>query len=212
MKFNPTTLVLASGSPRRKDLLTQAGYRFKILVPSVDESFLASESPQAMVERLAKVKAQESAKLYFKKKHPSAHRLFISADTTVVIKNKILSKPESTREALQMLQSLQNKKHRVLTSFCILAYIDQTFYRQHLQTVTTEVEFKSLSASMIAQYIKTKEPMDKAGAYAAQGIGMSFIQSIQGSYTNVVGLPMAEVTEAFQKKFNYHPLWIKSKP
>ena len=190
-------LVLASSSPRRQQLLQSAGFLFEICKPDVQEFVGPNESPIQMVERLAQSKA-----VVAKLTQPT-DAVILSADTTVCIDGDILNKPQSAAEASMMLQKISGKKHEVFTGICFLS--DQ---KQILQTFKTEVWIRTLSSAQIAAYIRTGEPMDKAGSYAAQGIGMSFITRINGSYTNVVGLPMTEVGALLGEAFGIWPQWM----
>lgn len=183
---NHTRLILASASPRRKYLLEQAGLHFSVMPSTVDETGTAAEAPEAYVRRLAEAKADDIAR-----GHPDAW--VIGADTVVVIEGRILGKPAGSEEARCMLQQLSGQRHRVHTGFAIVCR-DRS--RRISTTVTTEVEFKTLSTPEIDWYLQTGEPFDKAGAYAIQGIGTFLVRRINGSYTNVVGLPVCEVIEA----------------
>jgi septum formation protein len=183
---NHTRLILASASPRRKYLLEQAGLHFSVIASTVDETGTAAEAPEALVRRLAEAKADDIAR-----GHPEAW--VIGADTVVVIDGRILGKPSGTVEARHMLQQLSGQCHRVHTGVAIVCLGRS---RRISTTVTTEVEFKTLSTAEIDWYLQTGEPFDKAGAYAIQGIGTFLVRRINGSYTNVVGLPVCEVIEA----------------
>ncbi len=183
--------ILASSSPRRKELLGLLGFDFKVVKPDVLEQVLAGESPRQYVQRNATIKAE-----YVYKLHPEAH--VISADTVVVLGDRILEKPSDRSDAREMLTGLSGRQHQVLTGFCI-----KNQRLEQLKCVVTDVTFRELRDQEIENYIATDEPYDKAGSYAAQGMGSCFIQSISGSYTNVVGLPMAEVAEVLQSDFSY---------
>ncbi len=178
-------LILASQSPRRKYLLEQAGLTFSIIPSDFDESSVTMSDSDSYVRTLAEAKAVDISE-----KHPDCWVL--GADTIVLIDSKILGKPGSENEARDMLKRLSGKIHRVLTGYCICCkYKDALFS----ETVKTDVHFKSLSDAEIEWYIQTGEPLDKAGAYAIQGLGTFLVKSINGSYTNVVGLPVCEVVE-----------------
>lgn len=183
---NHSRLILASASPRRKYLLEQAGLRFSVIPSTVDETDSGEETPEAYVRLLAETKADDIAR-----RHPDAW--VIGADTVVVIDGRILGKPAGTDEARRMLHRLSGQRHRVHTGFAIVCR-DRS--RRLSAVATTEVEFKTLSAAEIEWYLQTGEPFDKAGAYAIQGIGTFLVRRINGSYTNVVGLPVCEVIEA----------------
>ncbi len=179
------SLILASQSPRRKYLLEKAGLRFSVVASGLDESAIPIGPPEDYVRRLAQAKATDIAS-----RHPQAW--VIGADTVVVIGESILGKPESGDEARQMLRRLGGQTHHVLTGYCICC---ESRKRLFSETVATEVCFKELSEAEISWYVETGEPFDKAGAYAIQGIGTFLVKRINGSYTNVVGLPVCEVIE-----------------
>lgn len=179
------TLILASKSPRRRTLLEQAGLNFAVIPSQVDESRMAMSQPENYVRALAVAKAGEVSDRY-------PDHWVLGADTIVVIDGAVLGKPASEAEAGRMLSRLSGKTHRVLTGYCICR---KASGRSFSEAVATEVRFKTLSRAEIDWYIRTREPFDKAGAYAIQGIGTFLVKSISGSYTNVVGLPVCEVIE-----------------
>ena len=183
-------IILASTSPRRKYLLEQAGLRFSVIPSSFDESAVALSSPASYVSVLAQAKAAEVAA-----KYPASW--VIGADTIVSIDGAILGKPASEKQAYDMLQRLSGRIHQVFTGFCICC---QNQSRLLTDTIKTDVRFKKLSDDEIKWYIHTNEPFDKAGAYAIQGLGTFLVKSINGSYTNVVGLPVCEVVEILRKE------------
>lgn len=177
--------ILASASPRRKELLRSVGLKFKIIPAHVDETYISGESPRTHVRRLSSNKAMVIAQ-----KHPKA--LALGADTIVVIDGLILGKPKNKREAREMLERLSGRKHTVFTGFtiaCADVGISQT------KVVQSAVQFKKISPEEMDWYVNCDEPYDKAGAYAVQGKGAYFIKTIRGSYTNVIGLPLCEVLE-----------------
>ena len=178
-------LILASKSPRRSELLEQAGITFSVIPSDFDESTVAMSDPGSYVIALAKSKAVDISE-----KHPASW--VIGADTIVLIDRKILGKPGSKEEARDMLQRLSGKTHQVLTGYCICCKKKNRFFSE---TIKTDVRFKKLSDAEIEWYIQTDEPFDKAGAYAIQGLGTFLVKRINGSYTNVVGLPVCEVME-----------------
>jgi septum formation protein len=186
---NERNLILASQSPRRRYLLEQAGLTFSVMPSKFDESSVHSTDPVQLVLVLAEAKANEIAD-----KHPDAW--VIGADTIVTIDNSILGKPENSAEARQMLKRLSGQTHSVHTGFAIVCKKKQVSL---VESVETEVTFKSLTNPEIEWYIQTGEPFDKAGAYAIQGIGTFLVRRINGSYTNVVGLPVCEVIEILIK-------------
>jgi septum formation protein len=175
----PVRLILASASPRRRQLLEQLGLKFEIRPANADESIRAGEMAAAYVERVAVLKASKVASAA-----PDA--VTLGADTAVAISGEILGKPESPEAARRMLTRLSGRSHLVLTAVALAGA-----YR-FSRVVETQINFRILSPREIDWYIGTGEPMDKAGAYGAQGIGGFLIQSIRGSYSNVVGLPLAE--------------------
>jgi len=175
----PVQLILASSSPRRRQLLELLGLKFEVRSANIDESIQGGETPSAYVERVAMLKAVRVAT-----QMPQA--LILGADTAVVVDGRILGKPQSPADARRMLTLLSGRSHAVLTGIA-LAGTDQSS-----RIVESQIDFRVLSRGEIDWYIRTGEPMDKAGAYGAQGIGSFLIQSVHGSYSNVVGLPLAE--------------------
>ena len=174
-------LILASGSPRRKLLLEQLGIVFRVEPPDVDESLLTGEAPDVYVTRLSKKKSQAVAR-----KHDS-EVVILAADTTVVLHGNILGKPESKEHSVQMLNELSGTRHDVLTGVSICrGSRTETF------CVRTEVTFRQLDKREIAWYWETGEPQDKAGSYGLQGAGAAFVETLTGSYSNVIGLPLSE--------------------
>ena len=187
--INPK-IILASKSPRRSYLLTQAGLTFSVIPSSVDENEIPVTSPERYVRQLAEIKAEDISKQY-----PDSW--VIGADTIVVIDEAILGKPESRDNAREMLKRLSGRTHQVFTGYCICCKSKQKLVSE---SIKTDVQFKHLTDDEIEWYIHTKEPFDKAGAYAIQGLGTFLVRSINGSYTNVVGLPVCEVLEFFIKE------------
>ncbi len=181
-------LILASNSPRRQQLLREAGFEFTIRTLSVNEDFPESMKVVEVPAYLARKKAE--GLLYL-----SMENIILSADTIVVCNDRILGKPESPQEAFEMLTLLSGKSHRVYTGVCIA-------YKNQCKTIVeeTEVKFKDLNSIEIDYYIKHFAPMDKAGAYGIQEwIGLIGITGITGSYLNVVGLPVAQVYNTMQE-------------
>ncbi len=185
--INKEKIILASGSPRRKELMAQAGIDFKIHVADIDESKVdLCMAPENYVCLLSKIKAQAVAANY-----PDAWT--IGADTIVAVDNTILGKPAGHRQAVTMLSRLSNREHSVFTAFTITKpNADDVVTR----VVNTRVRFKKLSNDEINWYADTGEPYDKAGGYGIQGIGAFLVKEISGSYTNVVGLPVCELIDA----------------
>ena len=178
-------IILASQSPRRRYLLERAGLRFTVIPSEFDEASVSASTPDDYVRSLAEEKARDIGR-----RHPDAW--VIGADTVVVVEGRMLGKPASTPEARDMLRRLSGRTHQVLTGYCICRMSDERLFAD---TVRTDVIFKTLSNDEIEWYIQTGEPFDKAGAYAIQGIGTFLVKRINGSYTNVVGLPVCEVIE-----------------
>jgi septum formation protein len=185
MPVSPPPLVLASASPRRQALLTQLGLTFLVDPPHVDESTRPSESPRTYVERLAQSKAQAVMA-----RHPDS--LVLGADTTVLLDGEVLGKPKDAEEALAMLARLAGRTHHVLTAVATAGA------RRAVQTVETAVTFAPASLEALRWYARGGEPLDKAGAYALQGLGAFLVQSISGSPSNVIGLPLAETLGLLQ--------------
>ncbi|MBA4366765.1 MAG: septum formation inhibitor Maf [Desulfobacterium sp.] len=184
------SLILASQSPRRRYLLEQAGLVFSVIPSNFDENSVAMTDPETYVITLAESKAADIARL-----HPESW--VIGADTVVIIDNKILGKPDSRNDARKMLRHLSGRTHQVFTGYAIQCIIENHFFSE---AIKTDVCFKSLTDQEIEWYIHTKEPFDKAGAYAIQGLGTFLVRQINGSYTNVVGLPVCEVIEHLLQK------------
>lgn len=184
-KIQQGHLILASKSPRRRYLLEQAGLSFDVIPSKFDESSAALTEPVHYVGSLSKAKAHEVAA-----NHP--HSWIIGADTIVLIDDRVLGKPRDSDEARTMLERLSGQTHQVYTGYTICRHASQT---NLTDAVCTDVTFKKLSRNEIEWYIHTQEPFDKAGAYAIQGLGTFLVKRINGSYTNVVGLPVCEVIE-----------------
>jgi septum formation protein len=176
-------LVLASASPRRRELLGQMNIPLLVIEPHVDETPLPDEPPADHVRRLARDKAAKIAR-----DHPADWVL--GADTTVVVDGRMLGKPRDQAEARAMLRTISGRWHTVFTGYCLM---NAAAGRAHDGWAESDVFIRQLTDVQIAGYVATGEPMDKAGAYAIQGIGAGLVQQVRGSYTNVVGLPLAEV-------------------
>lgn len=185
MENNHGTIVLASASPRRTELMELAGVSFSVVPADICEDVLPGELPADHVIRLSREKADAVAT-----KHDG--RFFIGADTIVVLDGAILGKPVDSADAMRMLSGLSGRDHEVITGFSVF---DKESGVHISRSVRTEVTFKKLTEKEIATYIATGCPMDKAGAYAIQGGAVHFVRSINGSYTNVIGLPMTELYE-----------------
>ncbi len=178
-------IILASASPRRSDLLSKAGYTFSV-IPSECEEVMGTGPAGAIVESLARQKAEWVAEKE-KGKHPS-DTVVIGADTVVSADSVILGKPKDEKEAFSMLRSLSGREHEVYTGVSLISLDGQV---NECFSVCTEVKFYELTDNEINEYIATKEPLDKAGAYGIQGRGGLLVEGISGDYNNVVGLPLA---------------------
>lgn len=180
-------IILASGSPRRKELLEQAGFHFEVFAMAVEETFPETLPSKEVAEYLA-IEKNKAYRLALK------DEIILTADTVVIIDEQILGKPKDEHEAFQMLQLLSGKTHQVISGVCI-----SSISQQHSFSSVTEVKFKELSTEEINHYIGQYAPYDKAGGYAIQEwIGLIGIEWIKGSYYNVVGLPVDQVVEAMK--------------
>ncbi|MFX5871571.1 Maf-like protein [Acinetobacter baumannii] len=180
-------LVLASSSPRRRELLQQLGLNFEIYSPDIDESVHEGELVHQYVERLAREKAQAVLNIF-----PDS--VIIAADTSLGLDGQIIGKPDSKQHAFDIWKQLSGRWHDVFSGICIAT-------QQHIlsQVVQTQVEFASLTTQDMEDYWATGEPVGKAGAYAIQRIASQYIPKIQGSYSNVVGLPLYEFSQLFKR-------------
>lgn len=186
-------MLLASSSPRRRELLTQIGVQFEVQVVPIDETPLPNEEPAAYVARLALAKAKAVLAQY-----PQA--TVLGSDTTGVLAGEILMKPVDADDAVRMLQRMSGKSHEVLTAVAVV-----NAEREAVQVVCTKVTFCDLTRAQLEAYVATGEPLDKAGSYGIQGYGAVLVAGIEGSYSNVVGLPLTE-TAALLRTFNI-PIW-----
>jgi septum formation protein len=175
-------LILASASPRRAELLRAAGFEFDVMPADVDESVLPGESPEPHVRRLAEAKARALVAR-------AGRRPVLGADTVVVVDGEILGKPVNDDDARRMLFMLSGRRHQVVTGVCVMEASTESV----TGVAVTTVELSPLTAPEIDWYVRSGEPMNKAGAYAIQGLASRFITRIEGSYSNVVGLPIALV-------------------
>ncbi|HEY5672815.1 MAG TPA: Maf family protein [Malonomonas sp.] len=187
----PEQIVLASASPRRRELLLQIGLRFQVIPSTAEELVLPDETPEEHVIRLSIDKATEVAQ-----REQVEGRWFIGSDTIVLCDEQILGKPVDEQHAAAMLRMLSGQEHRVLSGYAIL---DRKTGEQRAEAVSTRVRFRELTEAEIARYIASGEPADKAGSYAIQGLGVCFVAGIEGSYTNVVGLPLCRLTLALKE-------------
>lgn len=183
------SFILASASPRRRELLQSIGLDFRIIPAHVDEKYLAGESPGQHVRRLSYNKAMAVAQKYQK-------TWVLGADTIVVIDGTILGKPKNKAQAKNMLKKLSGRDHKVFTG---VTMAHRTLNIHEIKVVQSSVRFKTISTEEMNWYTACDEPYDKAGGYAVQGKGAIFIKSIHGSYSNVIGLPLCEVAELLKK-------------
>ncbi len=200
-------LILASASPRRLELLSSTGLRLRVHAADVDESRRPGEHPVHLARRLAESKARAVLRSLVAAAQPEMADPVLAADTVVHARmpgeqgagaapppTRVYGKPQDAQDAERILAELSGRWHAVTTGFCILCG-----ERATVGHVTTRVRFRPLSAALIRQYVASKEPLDKAGAYGIQGAGAVLTDRIEGSYTNVVGLPLAEVLAALQR-------------
>ena len=189
------TIVLASASPRRQELLTNAGIEFVVRPANIPEVPLPDESPKAFAERMAQEKARairDNVETAYPRNQNSL--AILGADTVVVIGNEVLGKPANSDDAARMLRLLSGHEHSVITGVCLSG---ENF--EDVRSEITIVHFGELSESDIKSYIETDEPMDKAGAYAIQGMASRWISKIEGDYNNVVGLPVDLVLQMLRE-------------
>ncbi|WP_102345405.1 Maf family protein [Bacillus sp. Marseille-P3661] len=184
-------LILASGSPRRKELLEKANIPFEIIISKVDETFDPNEGPDEIVKSLALQKAEDVSK------HQPEDAVVLGADTIVTFEDQILGKPKDKDEAKKMLQLLSGKEHVVYTGVAIVTKGNRSAFYE-----PTKVTFWELEESEIDQYIESGEPFDKAGAYGIQGLGALLVKRIEGDYFSVVGLPISRTVRELKKFMN----------
>jgi septum formation protein len=183
------TIILASASPRRKELLEKLGLRFEVDPSNYEEDIPSGLEPHELAQKISLEKAKVVAS-----KHQNA--IVIAADTFIVFGGRILGKPYTEKEAQKMLKAISGKSHSVITGFSI---IDSATNKTLSQSVETKVYIRRLTSEEINAYVKSKEPLDKAGAYAIQGLGAVFVEKIEGDYFNVIGLPLSALTEALKE-------------
>ena len=181
-------IILASASPRRKELLERIGLKFEVEPSNYEEDMPPGLEPHQLARNISLKKAQAVAT-----KHKNA--VVIAADTFVVLNSQILGKPHTEQDARNMLELLSGRPHSVITAFSI---IDTGNNKTLSRSVETKVYVRKLSPAEIDAYVKTKEPLDKAGAYATQGLGAVLVERIEGDYFNVIGLPLSALTEALK--------------
>lgn len=208
----PGQLVLASASLRRKELLEMVGFAVKQMPSQMDETPFPDEVPEVFVKRMARGKVLTVVERIQQTLYPESEaarvdlggrmtresplRWVLGADTAVVLDGKILGKPADHEEAAEMLRALQGREHLVTTGFCL---VDMRKSKEGIQAIHTVVRFKRMNRQEIEKYLSVGESMDKAGAYAIQGVGAYLVDSIHGSYTNVVGLPLCQVVEMMEE-------------
>ncbi|MEW6052541.1 MAG: Maf family protein [Nitrospirota bacterium] len=186
---NPKTIILASASPRRREILRRTGLKFSVDESSYEEADLPGLKPRALAEFHALHKARDVAR-----RHRNA--IVLAADTIIVLKGRRYGKPRDTAQAAEMLKALSGKAHSVITGFAI---IDTADSRELSGSVETKVFFRRLTKDEITAYVNSGEPLDKAGAYGIQGLGGVLVEKIEGDFSNVVGLPLSAVSEGLKK-------------
>lgn len=197
--MNMNRIILASASPRRREILRKAGLKFTIDKSGWEEEVIPGMSPESLARFLSRRKAETVAA-----RHRNA--LVIAADTFIVLEGKVLGKPRTKREAKKMLKALSGKSHIVITGLTIIA---SGSGRTVSRSVKTRVLFRRLRSREIESYIRSGEPFDKAGGYAIQGLGAAFIERIEGDFLNVVGLPLRALARAL-KGFSVSVSWSEA--
>lgn len=196
-------LVLASASPRRKELLGLLVKNFEVLPADIDETPKEQEEAKEYVVRMAVEKAHAASRIYKQQNHHlDSSVIFLASDTSVVVDGCILGKPESLEDSRSMLRRLSGRSHQVITSLCLC---NINFDHVATECVVSDVNFRYISDVEVDQYWKTNEPKDKAGSYGIQGLGSIFVRSMSGSYSAVVGLPLYETAELLAQ-FGIHSL------
>jgi len=182
-------IILASASPRRRDILNIAGLKFAVCESGYDEAVKPSMKPRDTARFLSRKKAEAVA-------HRYKNSIIIAADTFIVFRGKVLGKPITSREARKMLNLLNGKSHSVITGYSV---IDTGTGKKISRSVETKVRFKKLTAREIDAYVATKEPLDKAGAYAIQGRGAVIVEKIDGDFFNIMGLPLCALADSLKE-------------
>ena len=185
-------IILASSSPRRKEILGNTNLKFKIIKSNIDEVILSKESPYQVVMRLAYEKSMDIA-------YSNRDKLIIGADTVVCLDDVILGKPKDEIEAIEMIKKLSGKTHQVITG---ISLINLDANKKIIDYVVSYVKFKKLSHEDVIDYIQTNESLDKAGAYGIQGYGALLVEEIKGDYFNIVGLPISKLSDLLKKHFS----------
>jgi septum formation protein len=208
--FMRQSLILASASPRRKELLERIGFSVREMPANIDESVLPDEAPENYVKRVSRDKVLAVVERIRANLYPTdfvsegvsrllpgeGMRWVVGADTIVVYDGQIFGKPSDQDEALEMLTRLSGTEHQVITGFCLFDIVKN---KEGIQAVASTVKFKNASRAELEAYLSSGESMDKAGGYAIQGVGSYLVEHIHGSYTNVVGLPLCQVVEMMQE-------------
>ena len=206
----PQAIILASASPRRKELLEKIGFVVREMPANIPEERMEEEPPENYVKRLARAKVLAVVERIRANLYPGEDlaptqsgqlfqnelRWVIGADTVVVVGDEVLEKPDDQADAIRMVSMLAGREHQVITGFCIF---DIKKNKEGIQAVTSGVKFKNAGAGEVESYVSTGESLDKAGGYAIQGVGGYLVEYINGSYTNVVGLPLCQVVEMMQE-------------
>jgi septum formation protein len=182
-------IILASASPRRKEILANTGLKFTVCSSNYEEDLALAKEPRALARFLSRKKAEDVVQKY-------SDAIVIAADTFIVFKNELLGKPSDPDDARRMLKMLSGKVHEVITGFTI---IDSKSKKKVSRSIETKVYFKKITMTEINAYVRSGEPLDKAGAYAIQGLGAVFIDKIEGDFFNVVGLPICALAESLKK-------------
>lgn len=183
------TIILASASPRRRELLEKIGLRFEVEPSDYEEDTHSGAEPHKLAQKISLEKAEAVAR-----KHKNA--IVIAADTFIVLGGRVLGKPHTENEARKILETISGKSHSVITGFSI---IDTDENKRLSKSAETRVYIRKLTLAEIDAYVKSKEPLDKAGAYAIQGLGAVIVERIEGDYFNVIGLPLNALTEALKE-------------
>ena len=192
---NVKAIILASASPRRKELLERIGLKFEVEPSNYEEGISSELGPHELAKSLSLEKAKLVAQNH-------KNTLVIAADTFIVFESRILGKPRTETEAKEMLKTMNGKPHSVITGFTI---IDTDSNKALSRSVETKVHLRQLSSNEIDAYVRSKEPLDKAGAYSIQGLGAVIVEKIEGDFFNVIGLPLSALTESL-KEFGVHIL------
>jgi len=180
-------LVLASASPRRRELLGLIGISFEIRPSKIEESEFNGDDPALTARSYARKKAEAVAR----QEGDRADRWYLGVDTIVILGRRVMGKPADRDQAREFLSTLSGRQHQVITAYCLLRPPGRELVEK---AISSQVKIRAMAPAEIEAYLDTDEPYDKAGAYAAQGVGASLVEAIEGSYTNVVGLPLAELT------------------